>query len=402
MRSEMVSRTISPRPLSLSEPQLGGNEWRYLKECLDSGWVSSVGPFVERFEREMAAYVGTTHAVAVVNGTAALHIALLIAGVQPGDEVVVPTLTFIAAVNAIRYCGAEPVFMDSDPQTWQLDVERCEQFLARECRSTTEGCVNTMSGRRVRAILPVHLLGLACEMDRLVELARRYGLNVVEDAAEAVGVRYRGRHAGTFGDIGVLSFNGNKVMTTGGGGMLVTNESSIAARARYLTTQAKDDPSEYIHHEVGYNYRLTNLQAALGVAQLEQLDSFIMRKRRIARDYAERLRPLQQDGLTLMPEPAHTEATYWLYTVLLGADTTRARRQNVIRHLNSEGIGARPLWHPVHRLRPYAACQAFEIEWADRLYERALSLPSSVGLEEAEVERCVEALRRALSYKGRS
>lgn len=402
MRSEMVSRTISPRPLSLSEPQLGGNEWRYLKECLDSGWVSSVGPFVERFEREMAAYVGTTHAVAVVNGTAALHIALLIAGVQPGDEVVVPTLTFIAAVNAIRYCGAEPVFMDSDPQTWQLDVERCEQFLARECRSTTEGCVNTMSGRRVRAILPVHLLGLACEMDRLVELARRYGLNVVEDAAEAVGVRYRGRHAGTFGDIGVLSFNGNKVMTTGGGGMLVTNESSIAARARYLTTQAKDDPSEYIHHEVGYNYRLTNLQAALGVAQLEQLDSFIMRKRRIARDYAERLRPLQQDGLTLMPEPAHTEATYWLYTVLLGADTTRARRQNVIRHLNSEGIGARPLWHPVHRLRPYAACQAFEIEWADRLYERALSLPSSVGLEEAEVERCVEALRRALSYKGSS
>ncbi len=402
MRSEMVSRTISPRPLSLSEPQLGGNEWRYLKECLDSGWVSSVGPFVERFEREMAAYVGTTHAVAVVNGTAALHIALLIAGVQPGDEVVVPTLTFIAAVNAIRYCGAEPVFMDSDPQTWQLDVERCEQFLARECRSTTEGCVNTMSGRRVRAILPVHLLGLACEMDRLVELARRYGLNVVEDAAEAVGVRYRGRHAGTFGDIGILSFNGNKVMTTGGGGMLVTNESSIAARARYLTTQAKDDPSEYIHHEVGYNYRLTNLQAALGVAQLEQLDSFIMRKRRIARDYAERLRPLQQDGLTLMPEPAHTEATYWLYTVLLGADTTRARRQNVIRHLNSEGIGARPLWHPVHRLRPYAACQAFEIEWADRLYERALSLPSSVGLEEAEVERCVEALRRALSYKGSS
>lgn len=377
--------------IPLSVPELRGNEWKYVKECLDTGWVSSAGPFVDRFERDLAAYVGAKHAVAVINGTAALHLALLIVGVQPDDEVIVSNLTFVAPANAVRYCGAYPVLMDADPETWQLDVEKLARFIAQECRVSRGQCYNRRTGRRVRAILPVHLLGLACEIDRIVELGRQYGLRVVEDAAEGLGVRYRGRQVGTFGDVGVFSFNGNKIVTSGGGGMLVTDSPGYAESAFYLSTQAKDDALEYVHNEVGYNYRLTNIQAALGIAQLEKIEEFIAKKRAIARAYSEALAKLR--GVTAMPSPPDTEPTYWLYTVLLDNKTTLARRQKVVHNLNHDGVGARSFWHTVHDLPPYRSCQAFEIEHSVRLYERGVSLPSSVGMAPMDVERCVAALK---------
>ncbi len=385
--------TISPIPLSV--PELTGNEWTYVKECLDTGWVSSVGPFVDRFEREIAAYAGSAHAVAVVNGTAALHIALRVVGVQPEDEVLVSTLSFIAPANAIRYCQAHPVFFDAHPHTWQMDVEKVRQFLQEMCEVRSGACINRRTGRVVRAILPVHILGLACEMDAITDIARQHCLRIVEDAAEAVGVRYRGRHPGTFGDIGVLSFNGNKIITCGGGGMLLTSSADYAKQARYLTTQAKDDEAEYVHHAVGYNYRLTNLQAAVGVAQLEQIDAFVAKKRAIAATYEAAFSRLP--AITLMPTPPHTESSYWLYTILLDSQTTLADRQQVMQRLQAAGIGVRPLWHPLHRLPPYRQCETVSIEHADRLYVRALSLPCSVGLQPSEQQRCIAAVTHCVA-----
>jgi perosamine synthetase len=331
-------------PVPLSVPELRGNEWKYVKECLDSGWVSSAGSFVDRFERELAGRVGAGHAVATVNGTAALHVALRAVGVRPDDEVLVADLTFVAPVNAVRYCGAHPVFMDADPRTWQMDIDKVRRFLEGECVMRAGACVNRRTGRPVRAVLPVHLLGLVGPIDELAALARRHGLKLVEDASEALGVRYRGRHVGTFGDTGIFSFNGNKIVTTGGGGLLVTDDATTARYARYLTTQAKDDAVEGIHHEVGYNYRLTNIQAALGVAQLEQLGAFVARKRAIATTYADELREVTD--ITLMPALPAAEPNYWLYTILLGEATTLAERQAVVRALNGRGIGVRPLFTP--------------------------------------------------------
>lgn len=380
--------------IALFEPTLAGNEWKYLKECLDSGWVSSAGSFVRRFERELAAYTGSPHAVSTVNGTAGLHLALRVSGIQEGDEVLVPDLTFIAPVNAVRYCLAHPVFIDADPATWQIDTRKFEQFLSEECELREEGCYNRRTGRIVRAILPVHLLGLACSMDEIVSLAKKFRLAIIEDASEALGVRYRGRHVGTFGDAGVFSFNGNKIVTSGGGGMIVTGNSDFARRAHYLSSQAKDDDIEYIHNDIGYNYRLTNLQAAVGIAQLEQLDGFIARKRSIAALYETLLASI--DGITLMPRPDHCEPTWWLYTVLLPAGTTAAERTSVIRRLQESGIGARPFWHPVHSLPPYIDCQAFRIEHSRSLYERGMSLPSSVRLTDSQIERTVDTLKTCL------
>ena len=394
------ARIAAPPPvpdIPLSVPQLGGNEWAYLKECLDGGWVSSAGPFVTRFEEAVAAYVGAEHAVAVVNGTSGLHIALKVVGVEPDDEVLVSDLTFVAPVNAILYCGAHPVLMDANPGTWQMDADKVERFLEEECTVRRGSCVNRRSGRRVRAMVPVHILGLACEMDRLVELARRFRLAVVEDAAEGMGVRFRGRHVGTFGEVGVLSFNGNKIITTGGGGMVVTRDAGHAQRVRHLTTQAKRGGIEYLHDEVGYNYRLTNIQAALGLAQLEQLGTFIERKRAIAQRYETALRGLER--LSVMPRPVGVDATYWLYTVLLDQETTLDERVRVIAHVRARGIEARPLWHPIHALEPYQGFLAYAIEQANDLYTRGICLPSSVGLREEDQARCLAVLKEALTLR---
>lgn len=389
-----AGRVRRPRTVPLSVPELGGNERRYIKECLDTNWVSSVGPFVDRFETAFAARAKARHAVAAVNGTAALHLALRAVGLKPGELVILPDLTFAAPAFAVVYCGARPVFMDADPATWQMDAEKTARFLAEECRMVKGVCRHKRTGRRVRALLPVHLLGLACDMKAFMRLARRHRLAVVEDCAEAAGVRHRGRPVGTFGDAGCFSFNGNKIMTSGGGGMVVTDDRRIAGRVRYLSTQAKDDGLEYIHHEIGFNYRLTNVLAALGLAQLEQLKGFIARKRAVAEAYDDALREVP--GITIMPHAPWTDPNFWLYTILLEPNCALRRRKAVVAGLRSRGVEARPLWHPLHGLPPFKRDLRYDLENSKRLYERAVSLPSSSSLTPADQRRCVAALKGAL------
>jgi len=377
--------------IPLSVPEMRGNELTYLRECIETNWVSYVGPFVTRFEDQMAKYVGTCHAVATNSGTAALHIALLIAGVKPGDEVLVSNLTFIAPVNAIQYAGAFPVFMDVTPQYWQMDADKVVEFLEKECLADGKGLRNRKTGRPVTAIIPVHILGHPVDVNPIVAIAKRYGLPVIEDATEALGAKYHGQMVGALGDVACFSFNGNKIITTGGGGMLVTGNTSWADKARYLTTQAKDDPIEYVHHEVGYNYRLTNIQAAVGVAQMEVLDEYVRIKRGIAERYAKSLADMP--GLTLPAEAPWAFSTFWLYTVLVDKARHGADSRAVQRALAGKNIQTRPLWAPIHAQRPYRDCQAYRIEVTERLHRDALSLPCSVGLSQANQQRVIDALR---------
>jgi perosamine synthetase len=373
--------------IPLCVPQIQGSAWDYVKECLDTNWVSSVGPFVDRFEREVAAYTDTQYAIATVTGTAALHIALLVAGVQPNDEVLVSTLTFIAPANAIRYCGAWPVLIDAEPDTWEMDPQKVADFLEGGCIWENGELRNKVTGRRVKAILPVHILGHPVNIDSILDLAQKFGLPVIEDATEALGAHYKDRKAGSLGDIACFSFNGNKIITTGGGGMIVTNNETLARRARYLTTQAKDDPLEYIHNEIGYNYRLTNMQAALGCSQLEQLDEYIQVKRRIAQAYSEHF--AQVPGITPMREAEWASSIFWMYTVLVDETEYGMDSRQLLRCLQEAGIQSRPLWQPVH-LSPSHAGNGYRCEVAEHLYQHALSLPCSVGLTEAGQGKVIE------------
>lgn len=381
----------SPGFIPLLVPEIRGNEWRYVKECLDTNWVSSVGGFVDRFEKEIASRVGTQFAVATVNGTSALHVALLIAGVQPEDEVLVSTLTFIAPVNAIRYVGAWPVFIDAEPDHWQMDPAGVVDFLERGCRWQEGTLYNRHTGRRVTAVIPVHVLGHPVDLDPILEVARKYSLKVIEDATESLGAAYKGHGVGSFGDTACFSFNGNKMITTGGGGMLVTANEECARKARYLTTQAKDDPIEYVHGEIGYNYRLTNLLAAMGCAQLEQLDTYIAAKRRLAHRYDEELRDLP--GISLMNEASWAFSSWWMYTLLIDKASFGMGSRQLLRSLNSRKVQTRPLWQPIHRSGAHGDRNAVAMPVAERLYEQALSLPCSVGLSEEEQRRVIEEIR---------
>lgn len=377
--------------IPLSVPEIRGKEWQYVKECLDTGWVSSVGSYVSRFEREMASLVGCAHAVATASGTAALHIALLVGGIQPEDEVLVSTLSFIAPANAIRYVGAWPVFIDAEPNCWQMDAEKVAHFAEHCCCWSNGELRNKVSGRRVRAIMPVHILGHPVNMDAIVEIARQRNLLVIEDATESLGAKYKDRSTGHLGDIACFSYNGNKIITCGGGGMIVTDNEKWADKARYLTTQAKDDSVEYIHHEIGYNYRLTNLAAAVGCAQLEQLDDYVNRKRDHAQAYSRGLSDVP--GISLMPCAPWAFSTYWLYTLLV--DETRYGRSSreLLDGLAELGIQSRPLWRPLHLARPYRKCQVLSAGVAEHLNRNALSLPSSVGLSQKERDSVIEAVR---------
>ena len=381
------------RPIPNAVPHLAGNEWKYLKECLDTNWVSSAGPFVDRFEREVAAYAGVPHAIATVNGTAALHVALVAAGVRPGEEVLVPALTFIATANAVSYCGAQPVFLDSEEASWGLDAGKMAEFLSRECVVKAGQVVNRTSGRVVRAVLPVHLYGHPCDLDAVLEVAARYPLAVVEDAAEALGSTYRGRRVGCEGLVSCLSFNGNKIITAGGGGMVITRDEALARRVRSLTTQARSDATEYVHEDIGFNYRLTNIQAALGVAQLEQLEGFIAAKRATAEHYRQAF--ARVPGVAVFTEAPWARSTYWMTSVLF-AGGHPADVPALVRALTAAGVGARPLWLPLHRQPVFRAAQAYKIEVASRLYQRGLSLPCSVGITPEERAAVVAALLGAL------
>ncbi len=370
--------------IPLCVPEMAGNEWVYVKECLDTGWVSSVGSYVDRFERDLAAYVGASHGVATVNGTAALHTALLVAGVQPDDEVLVSTLTFIAPANAIRYVGAWPYFIDADPATWQMDPQAVVDFLQQGCQWRDGKLWNRTTGRRIGAIVPVHILGHPVDMDPILAVARQYGLPVLEDATESLGASYKGRTVGTLGDMACFSFNGNKLITTGGGGMLVTNNANWAERARYLTTQAKDDPLAYIHNEIGYNYRLTNVQAAMGCAQLERIDDYIAHKRAIAARYAAAFAHLPQ--ITPMPQADWAASVYWLYTVLVGDAQWTGDSRSLMTYLAQKRIQTRPFWQPLHRSPAHQHPSGQSLPVAENLHRRGLSLPCSVGLPLHQVD----------------
>jgi perosamine synthetase len=376
--------------IPLCVPEVRGREWDYIKECLDTGWVSSVGSYVDRFERELAARTGAGHAVATATGTAALHVSLLVAGVRPDDEVLVSTLTFIAPANAVRYAGAWPVFIDAEPGYWQIDPQRVVDFLENSCRWSEGGLYNKVTGRRIGAILPVDVLGHPADLDPILEAARKYGIPVVEDATESLGALYRGRPAGMLGDIGCFSFNGNKLITTGGGGMIVTNNAAWADKARYLTTQAKDDPVEYVHGQVGYNYRLTNIQAAMGCAQLERLDEYAAAKRSIAARYQEALGRIE--GLTVMPFAPWARAVFWMYTVLIDEELYGHSSRRLLARLFEKRIQARPLWQPLHRSAAHPGAQACQSGVADRLNRDALSLPCSAGLSAADQETVIQAV----------
>jgi len=377
------------REIPNAVPHLAGNEWKYVKECLDTGWVSSAGPFVGRFEREIASYLGVEHAVAVMNGSAALHLALRAAGVERDDAVILPTLTFVASAGAVVHCGAQPIFLDSEPVSWGLDPQKLADFLTRECEVRQGSVVHRATGRRVSAVMPVHLYGHPCDLDALLEICRRWSLAVVEDSAEALGALYRGRRVGADGVAGCLSFNGNKVVTAGGGGMVITRDATAAARVRALATQARRDPLEWVHDEVGFNYRLTNLQAAVGVAQLEQLEDFLDRKRRTAEHYQRALGGL--DGVTVFREAAWARSSYWMPAVLLEPRRCPDVRA-LIRALDADGIHVRPVWHPLHRQPPFAGACRGPIEVADRLWDRGVLLPCSAGITVEERQAVIDAL----------
>jgi len=362
----------------LHEPRFAGNEWAYVKECIDTGWVSSAGKFVDRFEQDLATYTGAAHAIAVANGTAALHVALQLAGVRAGDEVLVPALTFAATASAVAFCGATPHFVDSEERTLGLDPIALRRHLEAVADSSKGACVHRRTGRPIRAIVPMHTFGHPVALDDVLAVARDFDLAAVEDAAESLGSLYRGRHTGTFGLLGTLSFNGNKTVTTGGGGAILTNDPGLAKRAKHITTTAKVPHRwEYFHDEVGYNYRLPNLNAALGCAQLEQLPGFIESKRRLYQCYAGAFATVPE--VTVFAEPEGSRSNYWLQTLLLGEESA-AERDSVLARTNDVGYMTRPAWTLLNRLPMYEGCPRAALAVAESLARRIINVPSSAGL----------------------
>jgi perosamine synthetase len=365
-------------PVALHEPQFSGREWEYVKECIDTGWVSSVGRFVDRFEAELAQTCGVEHAVAVVNGTAALHAALLVLGVRPGEEVIVPALTFVATANAVAHCGAVPHFADSEEATLGIDPAKLDRHLADIVRKNGSGCVNGATGRRIAAIVPMHVFGHPVDMDPLDAVAARYGLPVLEDATEAIGSAYKGRKLGSFGALSTLSFNGNKTVTTGGGGAILTNDPDIASRAKHLTTTGKRPHAWAFEHDcVAYNYRLPNINAALGVAQLERLDGFLASKRRLAARYEQAFAGV--GGLRFFKEQPFARSNYWLNAIVLD-EASASERDDILAVTNRAGLMTRPVWQLMHRLPMYRDCPRMDLAVAESLERRIINLPSSAKL----------------------
>lgn len=365
------------RPVPLHEPAFQGSEWLNVKECLDSGWVSSVGQYVDRFEKELGDYVGG-HAVAVVNGTAALHVCLKLAGVQTGDEVLVPALTFIATANAVSYCGAVPHFVDSTERTLGIDPERLDAYLDEVATVRGEACWNRRTGRRIRAIVPMHTFGHPVDLDLLMETAARHRLVLVEDAAESLGSYYKGRHTGAIGTIGALSFNGNKVITTGGGGAIVTRDNALASAAKHITTTARlPHRWSFSHDQVGYNYRMPNINAALGCAQLDQLPGLLERKRELSQRYSSAFAGLA--GARIFAEPEFGRSNYWLNVLLLDEGNSECRDQ-LLDLTNAAGIHTRPVWTLMHRLPMYGECPRMELDTVSSLERRVVCLPSGPRL----------------------
>jgi perosamine synthetase len=362
--------------IPLHEPKFAGNEKTYLVDCIDSTFVSSVGKYVDRFELEMAKYTGAKYAVATVNGTAALHITLKLVGVNQGDEVITQSLSFVATCNAISYCGARPVFIDVDRDTLGLSPQSLSDFLSTNTTKTANGCINKTTGRRIAAVVPMHTLGHPCRIDKVAEICKEFGIPLVEDAAESLGSYYQGKHTGTFGKLAAFSFNGNKTITTGGGGMIITDDESLAKRAKHITTTAKKPHSyEFIHDEIGYNYRLPNINAALGCAQMESLPRLLESKREIATAYAEFF---SASNITFVKESSQASANYWLNALVL---EDRQARDVFLKELNDAGVMSRPIWRLMNELPMFESCQSDALVNAKWLEERVVNIPSSARVQ---------------------
>jgi len=383
------------KEIPLCVPNLNTEIIENLRECIETGWVSTSGRFISEFEEKFANYINVKNAVACQSGTAGLHTALRILGVGSGDEVIVPTLTFIGAVNPVKYVGAYPVFMDCD-DTLCMDAKKLTKFCEEECDFSNSVLINKSSGRVIKAIIPVHVFGNLADMEALSEIAYRYKIKVIEDATEALGSfwdagRYKGRHAGTVGDIGVFSFNANKIITTGGGGMIVAKSQNILDEARYLTSTAKDDSLYFVHNEVGYNYRMLNIQAALGVSQIGELPSFIETKIKNYKLYKSLLGGIT--GLSLLPFREETKANHWFYSLLIGggADSSNSSaRDYLLNELIKKRIQCRPIWRLIHKQAPYADSQTYIINNAEFYETRILNLPCSTNLKEADINYICE------------
>ena len=381
--------------IPLSVPSIQGNEWKYLKECIDSEWVSSAGKYVSRFEQDIANFTKVKYAVACINGTAALQVALRLVGIQAGEEVIVPTITFIAPINVVKYFGALPVFMDAD-RYYNIDIKKTLKFIEEETYYKDGFTYNKRTGKLIRAIIPVHVFGNAVDLERLIIVCRERNIKIIEDATESLGTKYtkgslQGKYTGTIGDIGCFSFNGNKIITTGGGGMLVTNDEEYAKKANYLTNQAKDDVIRAIHHEVGYNFRLTNIQAAIGVAQLEKLPEYLDRKKSNYFKFKEQIDEII--GLKLAETPEYANSNYWFYALQIDKEKYGKDREELMTYLSEKKIQTRPVWYLNHLQKPYRNCQSYKIENAFKLMENTLNIPCSVNLTINDIEKVISLLK---------
>lgn len=372
--------------IPLSAPNLAGNEWRYVKDCLDTGWISSAGTYVTKFEQAIARYTGARHAIACVNGTLGLHVALMLSGVREGDYVIAPNLTFIATLNAIKYCGAEPILIDIDPASWQIDLNLLGEFLNTKTKLVDDTLVHIDSGRPIRAVVPVHVLGNVCDMQSLGQMAQSHGLTIVEDACESLGSFFEGRHSGTFGKLGVLSFNGNKVISTGGGGMILTDNDELAQRALHLTTQAKVSSTGYEHDDIGYNYRLVNVLAAIGLAQIEQLAGILERNKERDAYYRSHLTDLP--GIALQAVDDRVNPNCWLFTLQC------KQAEGLLQHFKDRQIEVRPFWKPMNQLPMFAEnIYVNRYDVSQQVYSQGISIPSSSSITDDELAQVVDAIK---------
>jgi perosamine synthetase len=377
------------KTIPLSVPNIAGNEWKYVKDCLDTGWISSVGSYVTQFEEMVAQFAGAKYGVAAVNGTAALHIALLLSGVKQDDYVILPNLTFVASANSIKYLGADPLLIDADPDLWQMDLDLLEDFLENETDEKDGYLFYIKDGRRISAIMPVHILGNMCDMDRFLSIVKKYPLPVVEDATEALGTTYKGKSAGTFSPLACFSFNGNKIISTGGGGVIVTDDEQLAKHAKHLTTTAKARSDEYYHDEVGYNYRLVNVLAAIGVGQMELLPSFIKRKKECVAFYKKELTGVAD--IRFQQELPDVVTNGWLFTVQTD------KQQQLLDHLNANKILSRRFWMPMNKLPMYKDCVYIqEKDNANYIYNTCLSIPCSTNITDEELGIVVKEIKAAI------
>ena len=361
--------------IALHEPVFEGNEWQYVKECLDTGWVSSVGKFVDLFEKNIAEYTGAKKAIAVVNGTAALHLCLKAVGVKEGDEVIAPAITFIATANAISYCGAVPHFVDSEYSSLGIDAPKLDDYLSEIAEVKNGQCYNRKTGRCIKVVLPMHTFGHPVDIDAIKSVCEKYKLILVEDAAESLGSYYKNRHTGKDGVCSALSFNGNKLLTTGGGGAILTNDENLAKFIKHISTTAKIAHKwEFYHDMLGYNYRMPNINAALGCAQLEKTTEFVEKKRNLANRYNNAFKNIE--GVKFFTEPENTKGNYWLNAILLD-EKYISKRDEILERTNSAGIMTRPVWNLMYTLPMYQNCPRMECSVAEDIAKRLINLPSS-------------------------